>query len=126
KINLGPDHFSRIELGEDTKSIEDIILEAQLSRLQCTHPHLEDIDVFLRMGVASEGMKELERKELAIHATPYMLIGGELYKLGRDEVLCRCMLEHDHIAIMEEAHGGIVKGNYAGNATVCKILLAGL
>ncbi|KAH9299645.1 hypothetical protein KI387_031327, partial [Taxus chinensis] len=53
-----------------------------------------------------------------------MLISGDLYKLGRDEVLRRCVLEHEHLAIMEEAHGGSADGNYAGDATMRKILMA--
>ncbi|KAH9304999.1 hypothetical protein KI387_009403, partial [Taxus chinensis] len=44
----------------------------------------------------------------------------------RDEVLCWCVLKHEHEAIMEEYHGGIGGGHYGGNATMCNILLAGL
>ncbi|KAH9299992.1 hypothetical protein KI387_011575, partial [Taxus chinensis] len=57
-------------------------------------------------------MKALEKKQLAICVTPFMLISGDLYKLGRDEVLCRCVLEHERKNIMEEAHGGIAGGHY--------------
>ncbi|KAH9316535.1 hypothetical protein KI387_025162, partial [Taxus chinensis] len=64
-----------------------------------------------------EGMKSLEKKQLAIHTKPYMLISGDLYKLGRDEVLHHCVLEHEHIDIMEEACGGIAGGHYAGDTT---------
>ncbi|KAH9331797.1 hypothetical protein KI387_003905, partial [Taxus chinensis] len=46
--------------------------------------------------------------------------------IGRDEVLGRCVLEHQHKDIMEEAHGGITGGHYAGDAPSRKILLAGL
>lgn len=62
-------------------------------------------------------MKSLEKKKLIIRAMPYMLISGDLYKLVRDEILRWCVLEHD---------GGIASGHYAGDATACKILLAGL
>lgn len=87
---------------------------------------LEDIDVFLRMGMAQEGMRSLEKKQLAIHTAPFMLISGDLYKLGKDEVLRHCVLEHERKDIMEEAHGGIAGGHYVGDATMRKILLAGL
>ncbi|KAH9302479.1 hypothetical protein KI387_014062, partial [Taxus chinensis] len=63
--------------------------------------------------VALDGMKALEKKQLAICATPYMLISGDLYNLGRDEVLRKCVLEHERLAIMEEAHGGSAGGHYA-------------
>ncbi|KAH9287936.1 hypothetical protein KI387_032053, partial [Taxus chinensis] len=56
-------------------------------------------------GVAPEGMMALEKKQLAIHVTPFMLISGDMYKLGRDEVLRYCVLEHESKDIMDEAHG---------------------
>ncbi|KAH9317172.1 hypothetical protein KI387_018941, partial [Taxus chinensis] len=68
-------------------------------------------------GVVPEGMKTLEKKQLAIRAAPYLLINRDLYKLGWEEVLCRCVLEHERLAIMEQAHEGSVGGNYAGDAT---------
>ncbi|KAH9331324.1 hypothetical protein KI387_003432, partial [Taxus chinensis] len=59
-----------------------------------------------------EGMQSLEKKQLAIRAAPFMLISGDLYKLGRDEVLVHCVLEHECNDIMEESHGGIAGGHY--------------
>lgn len=53
-----------------------------------------------------------------------MLISGDLYKLGRDEVLRHCVLEHECKDIMEESHGGIVGGYYSSDATTQKIILA--
>ncbi|KAH9288137.1 hypothetical protein KI387_032254, partial [Taxus chinensis] len=44
----------------------------------------------------------------------------------RVEVLRWRVLEHEHEAIMEEAHGGIIGGHYAEDATVRKILMDGL
>ncbi|KAH9308833.1 hypothetical protein KI387_036744, partial [Taxus chinensis] len=62
--------------------------------------------------VAPDRMNVLERKQLAICVTPYMLISGDLYKLRCDEIIHRCVLEHEYVEIMEEAHGGIVGGHY--------------
>ncbi|KAH9313480.1 hypothetical protein KI387_044599, partial [Taxus chinensis] len=76
---------------------------------------LEDIAVFLKMGVVPFGMKALEKKKLDIRIAPYMLISGDLYKMGHDEIICQCMLEHERIIIMEEAHGGIARAHYTGN-----------
>lgn len=87
---------------------------------------LEDISVFLKEGVAPEGMKALERKKPAIRATPYMLISGGLYKLGHDKVLRRCVLEHEFLTIIEEAHRGSAGGHYACDTSTHKILMEGL
>ena len=52
----------------------------------------------------------------------FMLIVGQLYKLGPHEILCRCVLEHDRTWIMSEAHGGVTRGLHAGKEILCKIL----
>lgn len=111
KRNSRPNILSRIDLWEDTQRIEDTMLDVQLFRLRCVPSDLEYIIVFLKISVALDEIKELERKQLAIHVAPYMLISGDLYKLVRDEFLCQCILEHDHVVIIEESHGGIVGGN---------------
>lgn len=68
-----------------------------------------------------EEMKALEKKKIAIHTSPLMLISVDSYKLGQDEVLHRCVLEHEFTDIIVEVHGGIV-----GDATTWKILLTRL
>ena len=46
--------------------------------------------------------------------------------MGPDEILRRCVLEHEKPLILAEAHSGAAGGHYAGKATVQKILVAGL
>ena len=43
-----------------------------------------------------------------------------------DEILCRCVLEHENPLILAEAHSGAVGGHYAGKDMAQKILTAGL
>ncbi|KAH9313608.1 hypothetical protein KI387_022235, partial [Taxus chinensis] len=54
KRKFGPDHLSRINSDEDVQSIEDIILDAQLFKLNCAPSDLEYIVVFLCTSVAPE------------------------------------------------------------------------
>jgi hypothetical protein len=46
--------------------------------------------------------------------------------MGADNILQRYLLEHERPRILEESHEGMEGGNYAGKATVQKVLLAGL
>ena len=46
--------------------------------------------------------------------------------MGPDEILYRCVLEHEKLLILAEAHFGAARGHYAGKATAQKILTAGL
>ncbi|KAH9298134.1 hypothetical protein KI387_029816, partial [Taxus chinensis] len=113
KSNSGPDQLSRIQSGYDAQSIEDTMLDPQLYKLNCVPSELEDIFIFLCIGIAPKIMKSLEKKQLSIHVKPFMLINGDLYKLGQDEVLHQFVLEYECTRFMEEAHGGIVGGHYA-------------
>lgn len=124
KSNCGPDHLSRIDSGEDPQSIKETILDMQLFRLQHTPSYLEEISVFRKEGVAPKGIKTLEKKQLAIRVASYMLISGDLYKLRHDEVLHKSVLEHENLAIIEEAHGGSSGRHYVGDTTARKILMA--
>jgi len=61
-----------------------------------------------------------------VRAANYQLIAGQLYKLRPYEILRRCILDHEKDSLLEEAHGGVAGGHYAGKATTQKILRAGL
>jgi hypothetical protein len=41
----------------------------------------------------------------------YQLIVGHLYKMGVDIILRRCVLEHERLVVLAEAHEGIAGGN---------------
>jgi hypothetical protein len=45
------------------------------------------------------------------------LIAGDLYKFGADNILSRCVMEHENVIILAEAHEGITRGHYARKAT---------
>lgn len=62
KSNLGLHHLSRIDSGEDIESIVHTMSYAQLFILQRAPSELEDIFLFLKIGMASEQMNTLERK----------------------------------------------------------------
>jgi hypothetical protein len=61
-----------------------------------------------------------------VHAAFFSLIFGQLYNMGLDEILRRCIMEEEHLLILIEAHEGITRGHYAGKATTHKVLQAGL
>ena len=59
-------------------------------------------------------------------AAPYSLINGFLYKMGLDDILRRCVLEHERNNIMNEARYGPVGGHSQANTTANKIQQSGL
>jgi hypothetical protein len=61
-----------------------------------------------------------------VKETHCQLIAGNLYKLGADGILRRCVLEHERPMILEEVHDGIAGGHYAGRENEQNILCVGL
>ena len=79
----------------------------------------------LSIGYVPEGLSTNQKKHLVVRVIDYTLIVGHLYKLGTDEILRRCVFNHERHWVMSEAHTGVVGGHYAGKETMCKILQAG-
>jgi hypothetical protein len=63
-----------------------------------------------------------QKKQLVVHAADFSLIVGQLYKMGPDEILIRCVREVKHPLILVESHEGIIGGHYVGKAIVQKVL----
>jgi len=59
-------------------------------------------------------------------AIDYQLITRQLYKLGLESILRRCILDHERKDILWECHSGIEGGYVGGKAMAHKILLVGL
>ena len=74
----------------------------------------------------SEYFSISQKKQLVFKALDFQLIAGKLYKLGLDDILRRCAPPHEHGAILEEAHVGVVRGHYGGRATIRKVIHAGI
>ena len=55
RLNVGLDHLSRIETGEEPTSLEEGLPNMQLFVVHVTDGHFEDIIHFLATGTASEG-----------------------------------------------------------------------
>ena len=52
-----------------------------------------------------------------VRVAEFTLIAGQLYKMGPDEILRRCVLEHEKLLILAKAHSGAAGDHYAGKAT---------
>ena len=70
KLNVGLDHLSRIDTGEEPTRVEDDLLDAHLFRIEVVSVELEEIDQFLEDGQAPEGMSTKKKQILSMKATP--------------------------------------------------------
>ena len=62
RLNLGPDHLSRIESGEEPNSLEDNLLDAQVFAITMFDDQYKDIIHFLSTGYAPEGFTNAQKK----------------------------------------------------------------
>jgi hypothetical protein len=67
-----------------------------------------------------------QKKNLVVIAAEYQLIVCHLYKLGENNILRRCVIEHERPIFLAEAHEGIAGGTCARKGTMQKVLHVGL
>jgi hypothetical protein len=90
------------------------------------YKYIVDITQFISTRMALLDMIVAQKKQLVVKEKNYQLIAENLYKLGADGILRRCVLEHERPMILIEVHEGIVGGHYAGKENMQKILCARL
>jgi hypothetical protein len=106
--------------------LDDTLPYAQLLTIIKFDDHFFKIVQFLSTGMAPREYSVIQKKQLVVCTADFQLIVGQLYKMGPDEILRRCVMESEIPLILAESHQGNVEGNYAGKAAAQKVLRAGL
>jgi hypothetical protein len=125
KMNAGPNHLSRVTNGEEPTNLEDNFPDAQLFLVQVVDEYFVDIIEYLSTGIVPQEFSTTQKKNMVVRAADYQLIVGHLYKMGVNNILRRCVLEHEIPIILAKSHEGITGGHYAGKAIVQKVLCIG-
>jgi hypothetical protein len=112
--NKGRDHLSRLEHGEEPTSLDDTLPDAHLLAIRKVDDQFSKIVQFLSTGMAPCEYIVILKKQLVVRATDFQLIPGQLYNMGPDEILRRCVMDSKRPLIFAEAHEGIAGGHYAG------------
>jgi hypothetical protein len=126
RMNKGPDHLSTLEHGEEPPSLEYTLPNSQFLTIINFDDHFTEIFQFLSTGMAPTEYTITQKKQLVVGAAEFSLIVGQLYKMGPDEILRRCVMEAEIPLILEESHEGIAGGHYKGKKTTQKVLRDGL
>jgi hypothetical protein len=74
------------------------------------------------MGVFPEGYSSNQKRYLVVRVADYQLIVGHMYKLGLDNILKRCVIDHAILDILWECHSGVVGGHVQGKETTQNII----
>jgi hypothetical protein len=91
--NKGPDHLSSLEHGEEPTSLEDKLPDAQLLAIIKVNDHFTEIIQFLSTRMAPREYTITQKKQLVVRAANVSLIVGQLYNMGPDDILRRCVME---------------------------------
>ena len=81
RLNVGLDHLSIIETGEEPTNIEDVQPGAHLFRVDMENDHYAPIIQFLATRIAPEEISTSQKKQLVVKSSNYQLITRHLYKL---------------------------------------------
>jgi hypothetical protein len=87
--------------------LEDKFPYAQLFSVQIDDEYFDEIIEFLSKLFAPREFTTMQNKNLVVVDKDYQLIVGYLYKLGVDNILRRCVIEHESPIILAEVHEGI-------------------
>ena len=107
QLNVGPDHLSCIESGEEPKLLEDHLPDVQPFSIDVIDKEFDDIIHLMNTSYAPKYYTTWKKKQLVVKATDYTLIVGQLYKLGPDQILCRYIFDHERQWVIAEAHAGV-------------------
>lgn len=102
--HLRADHLSRITSREPLVGVDNDLLDDMLFMVEIPHGWAEPILSILMTGfldttsLMEDAMLNLEK------CKHYVLVLGQLYKRGSDEVLCLCINPNEYVRIIHHAH----------------------
>jgi hypothetical protein len=100
KLNAGPDHLSRITNGEEPTNLEDKFPDVQLFSFQVVDEYFFDIIEYLSIGTVPHNFNIVKKKNPVVRVASCQLITIHLYKMGANNILIRCVLEHERPRIL--------------------------
>ena len=56
----------------------------------------------------------MKKKQLIVKVIDFQLIVAQLYKMGPNEILRRCVLEHEKPMVLNEEHFSVIGGQHVG------------
>ena len=118
--------LSRIVTGEEPTGVDDELPDVQLFQIEAVLDWYDEMLYFLESGSFPGYLSKDQRKRLALRSHTFMMIVGQLYMMGIDQVMRRCVRPHEQEAVLREAHQGVSGGHFSGDITSQKIFQVGL
>eukprot|EP00253_Pinus_taeda_P018631 PITA_18631 len=126
KENVVVDFLSRVNLtaGEE-ETVDDQMPNEHLFAISVLSPWFADIVNYLVSAQFPPHLSSKEKSIIVRKSASFTWIGGNLFKLGLDHILRRCVREEEVFDILLTCHDGPCGGHFAAKRTAFKILQAG-
>eukprot|EP00253_Pinus_taeda_P010605 PITA_10605 len=126
KENVVANFLSRVNLpiGEEGM-VDDQMLDEHLFSIPVLLLWFADIANYLVSAQFPPHLSSKENNRIVKKSTPFTWIGGNLFKLGPDQISRRCVSEEEAFDILLTCHDGPCGGHFAAKKTAFKILQAG-
>ena len=126
KENVVADFLSRLDLSADEDgTVDDQMPNEHLFTISALSPWFADIANYLVSAQFPPHLSSREKSRIIRKSASFTWIGGNLFKLGPDQILRHCVREEEVFDILLTCHDGPCGGNFAAKRTTFKILQAG-
>ena len=105
--------------------VDDQLLHDHLFVISVLSPLFADIANYLVSIQFPPNLPSKEKRNIVSKNTPFTWIGGNLFKLGPDQILRRCVREEEVFDIFLTCHDGPCGGHFAAKRTTFKVLQVG-
>ena len=101
------------------------MLDEHLFAISVLFPWFADIANYLVSAQFPPHLSSKEKSKIVRKSAPFTWIGGNLFKLGPDQILRRCVREEEVFNILLTCHDGPCGGHFVAKKTTFKILQVG-
>eukprot|EP00253_Pinus_taeda_P031587 PITA_31587 len=105
--------------------VDDQMPDEHLFAISVLSPWFADIANYLVSAQFPPHLSSREKSKIIRKSASFTWIGGNLFKLGPDQILRRCVREEEVFDILLTCHDGPCGGHFAAKRTAFKILQAG-
>ena len=125
--NVVADHLSRIKVMDDvsTKDINETFPDEHLLTVSVV-PWYANIVNFLSAGKIPEHWAKRKKQQFLAQAKQYIWDEPDLFKVGPDQLVRRCVPEEEIQDVLTHAHSFACGGHFSGQKTGYKVLMCGL
>ncbi|XP_076940446.1 uncharacterized protein LOC143609623 [Bidens hawaiensis] len=124
--NVVADHLSRIPLEgvDDSHEINEKFVDEQLLAVSTTPWYAHFVN-YLAKGEIPKHWAKKRRQQFLSQVKQYIWDEPELFKIGADQIIRRCIPESEAKEILTHAHSSACGGHFSGQKTGYRVLTSG-